>query len=249
MQLIDRLVFAGRCVRHEYNRRRLAARAGDDPVLRAQAAAWPTRKRLRGPWSQERFIVFDTETTGLDPESDQVVSLAAVAVVGGRIGLGDTFGRIIACETPSSRSSVVVHGLTHDKVAEGDDPAEVLTDFLVWAADATLVAHHAAFDLAMLNPITVAEYGIPIQNLVLDTAHLAQRVEREHGDRYDLDSLLDQYDIPQAGGRHTALGDALLTARLLQKLLKRLAARGLEALADLALLGDGSLRDRGQRGL
>ncbi len=246
MQLMARIVFAGRCVRHGYNRRRLAARAGNDPVLRAQAAAWPTRERLRRPWARERFIVFDTETTGLDPKSDQVVSLAAVAVVGGRIALGDTFSRIIACQTPPSRNSVVMHGLTHDKVAEGDDPLEALAEFLVWAADATLVAHHAAFDLAMLDPIAVAGYGVPIQNLVLDTAHLAQRVAREEENRYDLDSLLDRYDIPQAGGRHTALGDALLTARLLQKLLKRLGARDLGALADLALIGDSPPRDRRQ---
>lgn len=69
----------------------------------------------------------------------------------------------------------------------------------------------------------------------LDTANLARRVERGPGGRYDLDSLLARHDIPRTGGRHTALGDALLTARLVQKLLKCLAGRGVQTLADLAL--------------
>ncbi len=216
----------------------LGSREGD-AVLNAQRLAWPGGSRLRSPWQQGRFVVFDTETTGLDPKADRPVSLGAVSVVGGRIVVGYTFERVIAAEADLSRRSIVVHGLTPDRVARGSDPGQAVGEFLLWAGDAVLVAHHAAFDLAMLNSVQVAARGWPIQNLVLDTAHLAKRVApaEESARSYSLDRLLDRYEIPQSGARHTALGDALLTARLLQKLLKRLHARGLTRLLDLAMLG------------
>ena len=178
-------------------------------------------------------MVFDTETTGTDPKQDQAVSLGAISVVSGRLVLGDTFDRTMAAAVAATRSAIVVHGLTPDKVAKGAPPYQVLEEFLLWAGDAVLVAHHASFDLAMLDRVLNARREICIQNLVLDTARLARRVERRADLPYDLDSLLSRYRIPLTVGRHTALGDAVLTARLLQKMLKKLSARGVDTLADL----------------
>jgi len=237
VQVLDRLIFAARRVQRGLRARKLAARGDGDPVARAQSTAWPGRRRLRAPWSGERFVVIDTETTGLDPQEDHAVSLGGVSLRGGRVALGDTLSRVIASAVAPSAHSIVVHGLTPDQVATGGGPQAVVAEFLLWAGDAVIVAHHASFDLAMLNRIAVPLCGAPIQNLVLDTAELARRTERGRGGRYDLDSLLDRYGIPQSGARHTALGDALLTARLLQKLLKRLAERGVSTLAALALPG------------
>jgi len=190
---------------------------------------------MRRCWSTERFVVLDTETTGLDPAADRAISLGAISIVGGRIHLGDTFHRLLATGVPSTRNSLIVHGLTDATVARGTAPTEALSDFLVWIDDAILVAHHAAFDLAMLNHTSIELHGIPLQNLVLDTTHLAARLERGQQLGYGLDTLLERYAIAGSAERHTALGDAILTARLLLKLLKRLRARGLGSLRDLAL--------------
>jgi DNA polymerase-3 subunit epsilon len=233
---LDRIIFTARRVKRACVRRKLIARAGGDPVIESQATAWPGRGRLKGLWASERIVIFDTETTGLDPKKDHAVSLGGVSMTGGRIALGDTFDRIIAADVRPSRNSIVIHGLTPPKIANGGQPCEVLSDFLLWAGDAVLVAHHSAFDLAMLNRTVGLLCGFPIQNLVLDTAHLARYADRRRGRyRYDLDSLLDRYEIPQTPARHTALGDAMLTARLLQKLFKRLAARQINTLAELTL--------------
>lgn len=233
---LDRIIFAARRLKRAHARRKLTARADGNRAIEAQSTVWPGRRRLKRPWTSERFVIFDTETTGLDPREDHAVSLGAVSMTGGRIALGDTFDRIIAADAYPSRHSIVVHGLTPGKIADGHQPHDVLSDFLLWTGDAVLVAHHSAFDLAMLNRTAAAVCGAPIQNLVLDTAHLARHADyRRGGYRYDLDSLLDRYDIPKIGARHTALGDAMLTARLLQKLLKRLAGRQINTLAELAL--------------
>jgi DNA polymerase-3 subunit epsilon len=239
MELLDDIVFAIRCAGREHQRRRLSVVSGENPIIQAQSAAWPDRERLRGQWNLERFVVFDTETTGLNPKVDHAVSLGAVSLINNRIQLGDTFSRVIASETPSSRRSIVVHGLTPDKIAEGTEPRDVLNDFLLWAGNAVLVAHHAAFDMAMLNRLSSRADNMRLQNLVLDTAHLARRLKKGRDQPYDLDSLLAEYGIPAAGARHTALGDALLTARLLQKLLRQLAGHGVTTLRSLALPGPG----------
>jgi DNA polymerase-3 subunit epsilon len=237
---LDRIIFAARRLKRAHARRKLTARSDGNPAIEAQSTAWPERRRLKGPWISERFVIFDTETTGLDPREDHAVSLGAVSMTGGRIALGDTFDRIIAADAHPSRDSIVVHGLTPGKIANGHQPHDVLSDFLLWTGNAVLVAHHSAFDLTMLNRIAVPLCGAPIQNLVLDTAHLARHTDRRRGGhRYDLDSLLDRYDIPHSGARHTALGDAMFTARLLQKLLKHFAARGINTLAELALCNQG----------
>ncbi|MDP6491498.1 MAG: 3'-5' exonuclease [Kiritimatiellia bacterium] len=233
--MIDRWAFRLRCRQRERTRRHHPVCGESARALSAQREAWPTAARLSRPWEHERFVVLDTEATGLDHRADRPVSLGAVTVVAGRIHLGDTFSRVLASEVLSSRTSVIVHGLTPDKVALGTPPHDALSDFLVWAGDAILVAHHASFDLAMLNPTAVQLHGLPLQNLVLDTIHLARRVERDSGYDYDLDSLLQRFEISQSGNRHTALGDALLTARLLQRLLKHLKASGAVTLRDLAL--------------
>ncbi len=233
---LDRIIFAARRFKRACTARRLAARAGGDRVIEAQSTAWPDRRRLKEPWVSERIVIFDTETTGLDPKRDHAVSLGAVSMTGGRIALGDTFDRIIAADVQPSRHSIVMHGLTPHRIANGGQPCDVLRDFLLWVGDAVLVAHHSAFDLMMLNRTAGLLCGAPIQNLVLDTAHLARHADRRRGRyRYDLDSLLARYDIPQTPARHTARGDAMLTARLLQRLLKRLAARQINTLAELTL--------------
>ena len=83
--MLEHIIFAARRLRHGWTRRRLAGRGGSDPVSRAQSTAWPAGRRLRGTWHCERFVVFDTETTGLDRREDHAVSLGAVSFTGGRI--------------------------------------------------------------------------------------------------------------------------------------------------------------------
>lgn len=235
MRLGHRLILAVRCLHHERMRSRIAGKCSGTSRLRAeQSRAWPTRQRFRSDWEHERFIVFDTETTGLDPATDQAISLGAVALESGRIVMGDTFDNVMSADKRLSRDSVIVHGITPDRMAKGGVPGDVLGSFLCWAGDAVLVAHHAGFDISMLDRAAKNLLFAPIQNLVLDTASIAARLEQDDGMGYDLDSLLSRYDIPLAGARHSALGDAMLTARLFQKLLKKLTARGVSTLADLA---------------
>ena len=173
------------------------------------------------PNTAREWVVFDTETTGLLPTKDRMVSIGAVVVKDDSIILKETHEWFIHVENQTAEG-VAVHG-----VLARDDfqpEADVLLEWLNFIQNRPLVAHHAAFDVAMVNHALERHFGIKMKNSVLDTAQLA--LKKEHYGRipdaylpdcYTLDNLLLRYKIP-VQDRHTALGDALATALLFLKL-------------------------------
>lgn len=174
------------------------------------------------------YVVFDTETTGLKPTlGDQVVSLAGVRVVNGRILTGETFTRIVNPGRPIPAESVKFHGIT-DEMVEGKPPLTVvLPQFKAYAADAVLVAHNAAFDLKFIR-MREAECGVVFDNRVLDTMLLSAFVDGTP-ENQSLDAIAERYGITVTD-RHTALGDSLVTAAVLLRLIEGLDAKGISTL-------------------
>jgi DNA polymerase-3 subunit epsilon len=207
----------------------------------ARLFAKPIEKK--GLFRAKRMVVLDTETTGLDPVNDRLLSIGAVAVKNQQIFVADRFEAYFSkggIYQLKERESVPVHGILQKHASHLTDNKKILLELLVYLQDSILVGHHIAFDFAMLNNAFLAQLGAPIQNHVLDTAHLAKRIAspfqayhmpNEPG-QYSLDELCKVYRIP-VEGRHTASGDAMLTALLLVKLLGRLEARGIKTLKDL----------------
>ena len=185
-----------------------------------------------------RFVVFDSETTGLDLATNRLLSIAGVAMRGPEVQLGDTFEAMVRQPHVGGADAAVIHGLVSKDVADGLPEGEAAARFLAYCGDAVLVAHHAAFDMHMLKKAIAAYRGAKVRNPAVDTAQLAKRVEgapmassHESG-AYQLDRLVERYgiDIPE---RHTAAGDALATALLFQRLLKKAERRGILTLGDL----------------
>ncbi|PKU22224.1 DNA polymerase III subunit epsilon [Telmatospirillum siberiense] len=174
------------------------------------------------------YVVFDTETTGLKPtQGDQVVSLAAVRVVNGRILTGETFNRVVNPGRPIPAESVKFHGIT-DEMVEGKPPLTVvLPQFKAYAADAVLIAHNAAFDLKFIR-MREAECGVVFDNRVLDTMLLSAYVDGTP-ENQSLDAIAERYGITVTD-RHTALGDSLVTAAILLRLIDGLEAKGITTL-------------------
>jgi DNA polymerase-3 subunit epsilon len=190
-----------------------------------------------------RFVVFDTETTGLDLRKNRLLSIAGVAMRGPEIQLDDAFDSMVTQSDVGGSAAAVIHGLISNDLAGGLAEELAAARFLAFAGDAVLVAHHAAFDLRMLQKAIARYRGARVWSPAVDTAQLAQRVEdgpmspnQAHGadqrKMYQLDSLVEQYgiDVPE---RHTAAGDALATALLFQRLLKKAERRGIRTLGDL----------------
>ena len=221
--------------------------------LPATANAWPrglrdymaNKRRLPGstPLAEVRFVVFDSETSGLDLSKNRLLSIAGVAMAGPEVQLDDAFEAMVVQTDVGGANAAVVHGLVSNDLADGLPEDEAAARFLAFAGDAVLVAHHAAFDIQMLRKAIASHRGAKVWNPTIDTAQLAERVEvgpmsssRAAGTNqsaaYRLDNLVERYGIDLAE-RHTAAGDALATALLFQRLLKKAERRGIHTLGDL----------------
>jgi DNA polymerase-3 subunit epsilon len=176
------------------------------------------------------YVVFDTETTGLRPaQGDQIVSIAGVRIVNGRILTGESFNRIVHPGRPIPPESIKFHGITDEMVIDKPPIAVVLPQFKAYAADAVLVAHNAAFDLKFIR-MREQECAVSFDNPVLDTMLLSSYVDGT-SEGQSLDDIADRYGIVVTD-RHTALGDSLVTAAVLLRLIEALESKGIHTLDD-----------------
>lgn len=177
------------------------------------------------PLRKMPFVVFDTETTGLNPEGgDEIISIGAVRVVNGRILTGETYEQLVDPERDIPAASIKFHGITPDMVAGQPRAREALPRFKTFVGDAVLVAYNIAFDMAFLAK-RESEAGVAFDNPVLDALLLAAHVFPDQPD-HSLSAMAHRLGV-DVKGRHTALGDALATAGLWVRLLDMLEGRGI----------------------
>ena len=190
-------------------------------------------ERHAGPAERERrldgltFVVFDTETTGLRPETgDRIVSLAGVRVRSGRVRRHEAFDTLVDPGRSVPLASLRVHGVT-DEMLVGAPPMEtVLPAFLQFAGPAVLVGHEASFDLRFLEP-EARRLGLPslaATRAILDTRLLSRSLHGP-GESHSLEAVALRLGVTVTG-RHSALGDALTTAEILVRLLALVQKRG-----------------------
>ncbi len=186
-----------------------AARPGADDDLRSLA-----------------FTVLDLETTGLHPEAgDRVVSVGAVRVDRARVREDDVLDRLVDPGRPIPASATAVHGITDEMVAGRSGLPAVLADLARFSSDTVLVGHDIAFDLAFLRP-AAERAGVTLPARVLDTLLLSAVLHPAEGESHGLDAVAARYGVTVLG-RHTALGDALVTAEVLVRMVDQLATLGI----------------------
>lgn len=171
-----------------------------------------------------RFVVFDTETTGLNPKQDFILSIGCVAIKQMKIKVSDQLECYLE-QDQFSPDTAKIHGLLKEghlfKISEN----EAIMQFLNYIKSAVLVAHHAAFDVAMVNA-SLNRVGLPkLKNKVLNTGHLFQKTKLDTSKlHFSLDELSKRFNIP-LHDRHTASGDAYITALLFLKLISKLSLK------------------------
>ncbi len=182
------------------------------------------------PLSALTFVVFDTETTGLAPRGgDEIIQIAAVRIVNGRILTGEVFDTLIDPARPIPAASTAVHRITDAMVDGAPTARDAIPAFHDFCTDAVLVAHNAPFDLAFLQE-KEAETGRRFDMPALCTVLLSAALF-DHTGNHTLDALSDRLGVVIAPeDRHTALGDAKATAEVFLKLMRLLEDTGVRTL-------------------
>ncbi|MBP2299660.1 3'-5' exonuclease [Azospirillum picis] len=182
------------------------------------------------PLDRLHYVVFDTETTGLSPSTgDEIIQIAAVRIVGGRILTGETFNALVDPNRPIPPESSGFHGITDAMVAGKPTIGAVLPQFRSFVSGAVMVAHNAAFDLKFLKMKERAA-GVSFDGPVLDTMLLSRMLLGNDGD-HTLDGIAERLGIAVVD-RHTALGDSLVTAAVFLRMIAMLRERDVRTLDD-----------------
>jgi DNA polymerase-3 subunit epsilon len=191
--------------------------------------------------AHSRLVVVDVETSGLNLQHDKLISIGAVAVVNGRIALGDSYYVVLQQQSASEKGNILLHGIGTSEQLDGVPPADALLDFLEFLGKAPLIAFHVTFDETMIRRAMSEYLGFSFKHPWLDLAYVMPSLNPPLARKYHaLDDWIGHFGI-RNDVRHNALADALATAQLFQVALMQ---AGKKKVADYAGLRD---LEKGQR--
>ena len=193
-----------------------------------------------------RFVVMDTELTGLEPRKDAIISIGALRMRGIEIEVGGSFQVLVRPNVELGNESVLIHGITHSQVADQPPLDIALSAFQDYLKDEPiLVGYCLALDLAFLERGFRKCFNRPFRPPAVDTLSLYAWLKRRHEHpafslppgSLTLFGLSKAFGVPVERG-HNALADAYMTAQLFQRLLGLATPLGLESLQDLLRVGN-----------
>jgi len=196
-------------------------------------AAWRARPAvdLDLPHARMRYVVVDTETTGLDLDRDNVIAIGAAAVSEGCLGLGDCFETVLRQHRASADDNILIHGIGGQTQLGGVDPASGMLDFLEYVGKCPLVAFRAEFDRPMIDRSMKSSLGAALKLPWIDLAFLLPALFPD-SECTMLDDWLVRFGLG-GGERHHAVSDAFAAAQLLQIALTEAAHERMGSAAEL----------------
>lgn len=180
------------------------------------------------PLNRLILTVFDTETTGLNPsQGDEIISMGAIRVVNGKLVGQEVFETLVRTDKPIHPESQKIHGIHAGMLRGAPGQSEAIRRFLSFTGESLVVGHNVAFDMRFLD-IAAKRYGLELPNNTLDTLLLSSVVYPER-DQHRLEDIAKRLGVTVMG-RHTSLGDALVTAEVFCRLLPLLEQKGIRTL-------------------
>ncbi|GLS14957.1 exonuclease domain-containing protein [Hydrogenophaga electricum] len=178
--------------------------------------------------SELTYTVFDTETTGLNPsDGDEIIQVGAARIVNGKLLQQERFDQLVDPRRPIPAATIPIHGIHPEMVVGQPTIDQVLPAFHAFARETVLVAHNAAFDMRFLQ-LKERRTGVVFDQPVLDTL-LLSAVVHPNQDSHRLEAIAERFNITVVG-RHTAMGDAMVTAEVFLRLIPLLAEKGIRTL-------------------
>ncbi|WP_443089900.1 exonuclease domain-containing protein [Zoogloea sp.] len=180
--------------------------------------------------SELTFTVFDTETTGLNPsEGDEIIQIGATRIVNGKLLKSESFEQLVDPLRDLPEASTKIHGITPEMLEGQPALDKVLPAFHAFSQDTVLVAHNAAFDMRFLQ-IKEESLGVRFTQPVLDTLLLSAVIHPAQ-ESHRLEAICERMGV-NVMGRHTAMGDAIVTGEVFLKMIPLLAEAGIRTLGD-----------------
>lgn len=167
-----------------------------------------------------RFVVIDTETTGLKITTDKMLSIGAIGITNTTINVADSI-EIYLIQEEYTTETVEIHGILKSGNIKKVTEQEAIETFTNFIKNAVLIGHHIAFDVEMINTALKRMQLPKLKNKQIDTGILYKKLEGKKEQHYALDYLCNEFKIPKHD-RHTASGDAFITALLFLKILSKL---------------------------
>jgi DNA polymerase-3 subunit epsilon len=175
------------------------------------------------------YTVFDTETTGLEPSAgDEIIAIGAVRIVNERLLSGEVFDQLVDPRRPLKPASMKIHGIRPEMLQGQPTIERVLPAFHKFCEDTVLVGHNAAFDMRFLR-LKEEALGVRFAHPVLDTLLLSALLH-ENLASHQLEAIAGRFGVNTAG-RHTAVGDAIMTGEVFLRMIPLLSERGIATLA------------------
>lgn len=208
-------------------------------MLKALRRAADRRRHANGdyawlfhPYTGDEMVVIDTETTGRDIRSAELVSLAAVKVRGDRVLTSESLDLRLARPASLSGDSIRIHGLRGIDLEGGTPVHEALERLLDFVGNRPLVGWHLDFDVTILNRELRPRFGFALPNATIDVAQrYVRRLRRRHPEVESaprFEKVAELLKVPVMG-RHTALGDAVTTALIFLRLEREASAERCDA--------------------
>jgi len=187
---------------------------------------------LKVPLDELDVVVFDIETTGFKPEQgDEIISIGAIKMHGSSIHEDATFYSLINTGKEIPMEVVHLTGITNMELKEARVFGDVLIEFLQFAKDCTLVAHHANHERSFMQYASTKLFRTPFKHRIIDTSFL-YKIAEPNIQLSSLEDLCMYNDIPVTG-RHHALEDAKMTAKLWSIYMEKVKMLGCETLQDV----------------
>jgi len=201
---------------YEAKRKRLLKKAPDGPLKDFLSVPFPAPET---PLNKVPILALDFETTGLDANVDQLLSVGFVTIENEQIKLNSCYHQIIKTKAQLKESNVIIHHITDEQKDRGEALPTVLEALLRALAGKVMLVHFARIERQFLTKACLELYGMAPEFPIIDTLVIAKRQLDKRDVAYDpselrLPNLRHQYALPEHHG-HNALNDAIATAELL----------------------------------
>lgn len=169
----------------------------------------------------DEVVVYDTETTGLNPKKDEILSIGAIKVKGDKILTSEKFELFVKPTKEISEESIKIHQIRNIDLQNGSEPHEALDKFLHFIGSRPLVGYYLEFDINMINKYLKPYLGIKLPNKQIEVSGVYhdKKIKFIPEGNIDLrfDVIMKDLGLP-IFGKHDAINDAIMTAMMYVKL-------------------------------